>query len=45
MLVNPEVPDKTVNVRQAVKEIMQVLDTFPEIREIIRLKITKQYNG
>lgn len=43
-LVNPEVPDRQIYIRKALQEIMQILDRFPELKELVRLKISKQYN-
>lgn len=43
-LINPEVPDRRINYTKAVAEIMGLLNQFPELKNMVRLKISKQYD-
>jgi len=42
-LINPEVPDRPYNFKNAVKEIMQLCDTFPELGKLIYMKLHVKY--
>ncbi len=44
-LLNPDVPDRRINVRQALREILELLNQFPELRNLVRLKISKTYDA
>ena len=42
-LINPEVPDKRINPRQALAEIEQLIKICPELGTMLRLRLSRIY--